>query len=676
MNILMLIFFATAPLRDTLPADTQVLKEITIRGSRPVYEAKPEGTVVNVRTRGLTGLEVLSRAPGVAIDQHNNILMLNGKSGVILMVNGKRVRMSVFDLLNSIPADNIDKIELLTTPSSKYDAEGSAGVINIILKKNRQASYSVTSGYGKGEKAAANINLSHDKLYGSYSFSHDRTYGSFSGTGNNVIPALGGQIDFDFNSVTKRVSDNHAATIGIDAGNIGGSIEYNASRSSAHSINDGTYTTDSSLILHALVDGDNRWQNISSSFFAKGKHLSLGLDYLYFNNKNPTQVQNFYPAKTDADTGRQFSAFQHGLANTTIQVGVAKLDYSSQLTSNVKLEAGLKGSYTRNNSVSGIEVLEDDHWVSRSGTSNKILMEETILGVYTSLTSHFGDFDVVTGARYEYSHIYDRHLHSLFPNLLLTHTSGWQFSYTRRISRPTYNDLASYVIYNDPFSVFTGNLLLKPAITNNFKLSYKAFSLLYSSDINSIAGSQLAESPDKQLVYIRPENLSSLRSLTFQTSLPVHVNDWWDMNYGVILSVKKFYADYTLLPATKTYGSYSLNFTETFKLPAAVSLELSGMYLSNYYYGTVKVKGYGSVNLGVRKGNFLLSVTDLVKTPHVDSYIGLVAKEAYNNYNHVKGYSETSFFPIIRLTYSQSFGGGMKKERKEGAKDERERVRG
>ena len=168
--------------------NTKTMGEIVVRAEKPLYQQKPEGTIVNVEssilTKGSSALEVLERSPGVVINHRDNSIELNGKSGVMVMLNGKLMRMSmeqVITLLSGMSADDISTIELLTTPPASYDAEGSAGFINIVLKKNKKqgtnGSTSLTGGYGYGEKGTGSINFSHNtkniNLYGSYAYSHN-----------------------------------------------------------------------------------------------------------------------------------------------------------------------------------------------------------------------------------------------------------------------------------------------------------------------------------------------------------------------------------------------------------------------------------------------------------------------------------------------------------------------
>jgi len=215
----------------TMLQQDKQLDEVVVRAARPPYQQRPDGIVVNVESslmsKGSSALQVLERSPGVIIDYRNNSIALNGKNGVTVMINGKTMRIpleQLVQMLNGMSADNIEKIELLTTPGARYDAEGSAGIINIILKKNKRqgtnGSLSVTGGYGWGEKAAASLNIAHNSkqvdLYGSYSYLHDKTYSDIFITSSQNMPLLGGNIEVLVWDTTHALQNNHDATAGID----------------------------------------------------------------------------------------------------------------------------------------------------------------------------------------------------------------------------------------------------------------------------------------------------------------------------------------------------------------------------------------------------------------------------------------------------------------------------
>src|SRR5438046_2158388 len=150
-----------------------------------MFEQKIDRMVINVKnsitSTGGTALDVLEKSPGVSLNRQNNTIALNGKSGVAVMLNGKRTYMAmdaIVQLLDATSANNIEKIELITTPPSKYDAEGNAGYINIVLINNpytgNSGSYFINAGYGKKELGGAGINFNYRSskinLFGNYSF--------------------------------------------------------------------------------------------------------------------------------------------------------------------------------------------------------------------------------------------------------------------------------------------------------------------------------------------------------------------------------------------------------------------------------------------------------------------------------------------------------------------------
>lgn len=713
-------------------SEVKQLSEVIIRSSKPLIQQQAYGTTINVEnnvlTKGSSALEVLERSPGVVVDRRNNAIVLNGKSGVVVMLNGKPTRMSmdqVVTLLNSMSANGIQKIELLTTPPAKYDADGSAGMINIVLKKNKEAgtngNISITGGYGWREKATASMNLAHnsDKMsvYGSYTYSHDKSYADWLAVATANEPLLGGQTTSEFLSTIKSISNNHNATAGLEAKLnlktiIGTNITYTNSNIDINTSNDAKYIVlpDSLLRLNAGIIGANNWNNLSTNIYMereirKGEKINLDVDYLNYKNNRPTDVQSSFFNKNGLPVSSNdtlFSPRQKGFANTSIKVGVAKIDYTNQLSDKVKLETGIKGTYTRTSSMSGIESLVDGAWVSGSGANNDISMNENIGAAYFSATTQINSStNLVIGVRYEYSdtrmnnqrtgqNITTRKLGKLFPNVLLSKKlndqSELQLSYTKRISRPSYNELASFITYTDPTSIETGNPLLLPTISNILKLGYNylgySISALLSRDNNPIARNQTTTNALANILILSPQNLTYQNNFTLQTNLPWRVNNWWNMNYSFVGGWRKFKETYTVQPAEKTYFGYSTNFSQSFKLPKTFSLEVSGWYNSSSYDGTKKVDGFGALNMGIKKefknngGTIQLAVTDLLKSVSITSYYGRLTQEALDLKSRVTYNTESSRSPIIKLTYSKSFGSGSAKRKSDiEPNEEKERIR-
>jgi len=285
----------------------------------------------------------------------------------------------------------------------------------------------------------------------------------------------------------------------------------------------------------------------------------------------------------------------------------------------------------------------------------------------------------------------DRSFGAIFPSLFFSRKLGerseLQLSYTRRISRPTYNDLASFVGYIDPMALFTGNSFLLPTITNNVKLGYSyknyTFSLLYSKDDHPIVETQLTESPNGDLMYVSPQNMRYRKSITLQTTLPWKINSWWNMSYSLVGGWKQFREDYTSQPLVKSYWGYSLNFTQNFQLPKNYSAELSGWYNAPSYDGTIRIERLWALSMGFKKelknnaGVLQLSVSDVLRAMQVRIKFGTLTHEAYGTVSNIAVNTESRTFPVVKLTYSRSFGGGARTTGRtmSGSQDEMERIR-
>jgi outer membrane receptor protein involved in Fe transport len=428
------------------------------------------------------------------------------------------------------------------------------------------------------------------------------------------------------------------------------------------------------------------------------------MDFLDFSNRHPTDARSsFLDAKgNQGGTNDTLSSpYQKGVSNTRIQVGVGKFDYTKQLSRKVRLETGIKGTYTRTSSFSRIESLVGGVWVSREATINDMIMNEGIGAGYASFNAELGSSRSLTaGLRYEYSDtkmdnpgkqqlITERRLGKLFPSVFFSQKLGerseLQLSYTTRISRPSYNDLASYVIYTGPTSIETGNPLLKPTITNTLKLGYiyrgYSFSAAFSRDDHPIVRYQITTSQDGVLMALSPENLVYQNSLLLQANLPVKLTNWWTMNWSLTGGWRRYKEDFTRLPLEKTWFGYSGNFSQTFRLPRRFSVEVAGWYNSRVYDGTKRVDGFGALNAGLKKelknnrGSLQLYLTDLFRTTTIVNYYGTLTEEAFNLKSRVPYRPESARSQVIRLSYSRTIGGGGQGKKGTSSQEERDRVR-
>jgi hypothetical protein len=691
------------------------LNEVVIGSSRPLVEQATGGLVVNpqssIMTKGSTVLEVLARSPGVIVDPQTNAISLNGKSGVMVMLDGKLLRLSadqLATLLNGKRGEDIDKIELLTTPPAKYDADGNAGLINIVTKRNKKAgtsgSVSASAGYGKGGKAYAGAQLNDNRgkisLHGEYSYSQAKSYSFLLAQGSNDNTILGGPSRFHYNGESNPAYDYQGFSAGMDyrAGNnttIGGSIEYDNTTEHNNSHNFGDYALpDTSLAYDSQLSGTNHIHYLHPNFYLektinKTQKLTVNLDYFRNRTDHPTQVQSNF-------SNSLFAATQRNHATANIQVSILQADYTNTLSKKLQLETGLKATGTHSQSNSAIENLLNGTWVPASaGTSNDLTTLERIGAAYAVLNWNPDSLTSLSaGTRYEYSsnttghssnaqYDVDRKLGKLFPDIFLSRklntADQLQISYTERITRPSFADLASYVAYNDPTSVFTGNPALKPTVTHNFKLAYNKgdylFSVLYSHDTNPIKGVQGVPGPTPGLVYLMPENADWQNNLTAQVNILIKIAAWWQMNYNFTGGWHRYRISYFPALLLHSYFSYSINFTESFPLPKNYAVELSGYYNSASYDGNNRNYSDAVVNLGIKKGDFRLSVADLSGSGNYRGFAGALITDAFATRVNIDYRPESYFRPIIKLSYSHSFGsGGKAAPYKNGTKAEQDRL--
>lgn len=719
------------PIAITLQQHENEMSAVEVRAKKNLYQPVAAGLVMQVEasilSKGNTALQVLEKAPGVRIDQRNAAIALNGRDGVLVMINGNALRLSLEQLLSMLggmAADDVEKIELFTHPPASYDAEGAAGVINIVLKKNRRMGNSgaltLMGGYGWGEKAGINArvarNIGKTNLSASYNFSHDKTYSDLYIESKQDMPMFSGRLSVLTGDTTSRIQNNHDLQLGLEhklneSLSVGGNLILSSTYAHRVTNNYATYHLEPDSILHyqGKLGNVNDWKNLMGSIFMNKRFSEkttarINLDYLTFRNKNNGTVNSSLLTEDGDQAGKEekiFAPQQRGNADTRLQVYVGKLDWVRRFGSTGKWESGFKGSYTNVGTASALESQVNGDWVIREETVTAMTMRESIVAAYSSVAFSAGEKSTwVIGARIEGTAIkldhavssnpkVHRKYWSLFPNISFTRKVSaklsYNLSYVKRITRPSYNDLASYTTYSDPTAVYTGNPLLQPTISHNLKagIALRSFnlSLQLARDEHPIARYQLTESPQRDLLYVSPQNLSWQNYLTLQAGIPIQINSWWSMDANWTGGYRQFQIDYTRERLKKTYFSYSANINHRFQLPSAFSMELGAWYNAASYNGTVRVSGFGALNAGVKKelpgnaGSIQFGATDILRSIRIRSNYGTLTREAFDASNFVDFQTEGTRFPILKLSYTKTFGYAKPRAAAVAEPEEKERVR-
>ena len=695
------------------------LKAVTVAARKPMFEQKVDRMVINVKSSitdaGGTALDVLSKSPGVKINLQDNTIAINGKNGVVVMINGKITYMpmdALVQLLAGISASNIDKIELITTPPAKYDAEGNAGYINIILINNpyqgANGSYFLSGGYGKGPLGSAGGNFNYRtpriNLFGNYNFNYIRNLQP--GTGFTQVTK--GSDIITGNSFTNRESTTqvHNIRVGMDyqldtTTTIGALVSGYNSQWKMTANNGSTIQTNGILdTTITTVDHEiNHWQNIMANrsiqhIYKPGNVLNFDPNYIYYEDNNPNNYFNQY---YKGSSNFLYNENVRSGKITPINFKVFSTDYTTTIGKKITMETGAKVSLSRfTNDISVQNLLGT--WITDSTLSANYLLKENIGAAYTSFTTDLNSkTSIKAGLRYEYTssnlgtqqtaNIVNRKYGELFPTFYISQKinddNSINFSYSRRITRPTFNDLAPFTIFFTPKSYFTGNPALQPAIANTVQASYVLknyiFSLSFTHEDNTIEGLQ-AQRIDTltNIVYYSAQNSKYEQYATASFSLPFIIAKWWTMQNNINVDWRQVNATYNNSEVQIHIFDYDLNSTQNFTLNKDLSFELTFFYTSASYLGTSKLNPIYRVDAGLEK-----------KFSNKKDILRFAANDMFNTGSNLLIKSEIPIEGTIirasinfgnvayKLTWTHSFGNKalkVKSQTSTGAEEELNRV--
>lgn len=616
------------------------LDEVMVTADIPLFEQKIDRMVVNVQksltSAGGSALDVLERSPGVLVNRGTNSLSLNGKEGITILINGKESRQSlnsILQLLNGTSADNIEKIELITNPPAKYEAAGIGGVFNIQLIKRTDlgtnGSIGINAGYGQGEKVGASLNVNHRKgkvnVYGDLSFSKNHWHPSWynyrrvvdedevitieSTTYREPTKTIyNGRIGVDYQLSDKTMVGGFLAGFS-DLWDMDARIE-----GSAFSSIQAPSFVEIDLVEKGRFKNLMGNLNISHQFGSKSK-MNFDMDYLYYVDRNKSTYENFSAHNTSNHP--QGDGFRQTNKDTPINIWVGSLDFTHSFNDQLQLETGLKVTTSSLTNDVIVKDLYNSEMVVDESFSENSKLDEKIGGVYASVNYSFDEKTKANlGLRYEHSET-NLHLHNknnvvdltynkLFPTFFLSRKlakeTSVQLSYGRRITRPSFTDLAPFFIFLDPSTFFYGNTSLTPAISDNIKvgLNFKQYllSLEHTHENNAIQYYQpvLYEGTNQQVFTTLNLNYKNTSSLVL--SIPIDFTRWWTMNVN-ILGVRSQLETQELEKRDLNY--YRINMSKNFKLPADFSIELSGFYQSESLNGISRMGAYQNVSMGVQK---------------------------------------------------------------------------
>ncbi len=637
------------------------LSEVVVTATKPFIELRADKIVVNVSNSsvaaGNNALEVLQKSPGVAVDKDNNI-SLKGKQGVLVMLDGKNQYMSNEDiarLLETMPASNIESIEIIQNPSAKYDAEGNSGIINIRLKKNENLGYngSITVAGRQGRHTnyngsmTLNFRSSKANVYGNLSRYHWKGFNDISLYRD--IPFNNGNTIFDQNSLMGWNGNSNDLKLGVDyflndKTTIGLLAKRNFGDRYFGNNNSTTISGDNSPaydVLEVDTGNEGEWTqqsynaNIKRELNDKGSAIVLDVDYSMYDNPEFALYRNLYLDQNGNEILNP--GFRRNNQGVDINIFATKLDYNVTL-GKFNLELGGKFSSVETDNATIFEDQIDSEWIQNGGLTNQFIYEEDIYATYVNGSTQLGKVNLQLGLRMEHTNSDGhsvtlderviRECTNLFPSVSLSHILGEKhslsYTFSRRLNRPNYRNLNPFVEYLDDYTFQKGNPFLQPQYSNSFGINYGYGRSLFVSANYSKTSEAITEVleqvSEENTTFQTVQNLDDFESFNFNVTAPIVINQQWTTR----LSGTGFYHKFTSAIPSGTLDnsqfSYNLYVSNDIHLPKGWRAEVTANYRSSLIWGLFEIDPQWNLDLGFStrvmdgKGSIKVGLSDVFRT--------------------------------------------------------------
>lgn len=645
-----------------LNPSAKTLDEVVVQGEKSTMELTLDKKIFNVgkdlANAGGTGVDILTNIPSVAVDVDGNV-SLRGSSNVRILIDGKPsglVSLKGGSGLQSLQGSMIERVEIITNPSARYEAEGMGGIINIVLKKERKegfnGSFDIITGHPTNFGAAANVNYRRKNLnfFVNYTVSYRNTPGK-----NSLYQELY-RNDSTFitqkNMVSHLKGQNNSARAGIDyylndKNVLTGSYTYRLSKGKRFSnIDYRDYLSN----LNNLISTTNRTQDetetepnseyaltYKKTFKRKGQELTADVRYLdnWEDSDQYYKQTNFKPDGSASDIP---STLQRAVNYETEKQFLAQVDYIHPFGKDGKFEAGGRSS-TRNmtNDYTVTQQNDDGSFSPIPGLTNDFLYEERINAAYGIVGNKTKKLSYQVGLRAEWTgvtttlkqtnDVNKRTYANLFPSVHVSYElprqHALQLSFSRRVRRPQYNDLSPFMTYSDNRNYFSGNPDLNPEFTNAFEIGHIKYvekgsistSVYYRHTNGKIISIRRVQ--DNGNSYTKPENLGTENSYGAEFTGSYTFYQWWKMDgslnfFRAITNGQGVDTEFK----SDTYSWFART-TSRFTLWKNTDLQLRANYEAPQQTPQGKRKALATLDLAASRdvfknnGTLVLSVTDV-----------------------------------------------------------------
>lgn len=714
-------FLKEIQLQASLDLDVIVLKKnekqlraVTITASKPFISRKIDRVVMNVQDNALatgrSSIDLFRLAPGVFVNNGN--ISINGVWGTRVMVNGRMLNLRGDDLKNylaNLKSNDIKSIEIIAHPPAEYDAEGSGGIINIVLKKNLNsglngyvgADYSI--GIGKYPAYRPYLSLNYRKkkvgLSGSYSYGWEKNFQDIvqerSFTDN-------GQYHSATSSTGLRNSNNIKLGATYDISNkeyiaIDYTGQFGTYKDTSHSITTINYPlhqnntlSDGTFPSYTKTKFSNIGLNYGITTDSLGSKFTLVSDYTYNDRKG---MSGTYSKTLDFNNAVIADTVFNFLYPSIAKIFTADVKYNKVFKRQMALSFGGKATVTDIDNENAYQNYSNGEWDKIPGLGFNYKYSEKIYAGFVNFSGSAVGIEYKLGLRGENSDIsgtltgggqdtiVKRNYFNLFPaiflkkNLNKDESSALTLSYNRRIKRPSYFELNPYKYFIDNYTVQTGNPFLNPQFTDAVELGYIFKSQYYIglsySHTKDVINQVIENDPALKQMTILRKNTGRNTVYTGTFSIPVKITAWWNTSNNLLLT----YTESVAPEFSIKKGSFVLQTEQDISLTNGFGINLNGFYTPKVVTGNIVTGRIASIDLGIQKKLMKNKLTAKASISDIFYTNNFKATSYYNESVIRIRQKEQSRVFSLSLVYSFKLGKAFKsKETKSSNAEEKSRL--
>jgi len=677
----------------------KVLNAVEIKAEKPAFSMQIDRQVFDagnmINAEGGTGTDILKNIPSVDVDIDDNIT-LRGKS-VTIYVDGKPSPFGdAKTALQMIPAESIDRVEVINNPSAKFEANGSGGIINIVLKKDKAIGYNVMFNAGGATRGEANgslnasLRMKRFNFFGNYNGRYENLSGSGLSSRHNLVADSSNTTYFSQASKNENHNSNNGGRFGFDY-----FMDDHNTFTISQGLNFNQSDNEDNILLNYLdVKKDTlRYGNRNNSSNNHNNNVNTNLSYKHtFDKENQelTAYMSYSGNKANNNSDYNTQYYYTGvdtLPNANKQSNTSKnsnrfwnmqSDFTSPFGKKGKVEAGVKATlrHIDNNYIASLFDWSVKDYTVSPVLSNQYNYEEDIYGAYINVANAIGNLGYQVGVRAEQSYLkgysvtrdttVNNRFFNLFPSVFLKYNmpknqnQSLVFNYSTRIDRPNFDQLLPYINNSDPQNIRTGNPELQPALSHKFEVSYSVY---YPKTNNYLSTSTYYAQTNDNIDRIstldtvsgvtttRPMNLATQQNIGGNLSYSLNLTKRWKVWANLNLEYNRL----TSITVNNENLSYGLNGNTQFRLPGRFSVELGGHFRSPRIQPQGTFKAMNGMDLGLRK-EFLktralvvaVNVADILNTQQFSSH--------YETSTFIQDYDRKRATRFIRLNVRYRFG--------------------